>query len=282
MRTSSVLGLSLMLAACGGEDAAGDGGTDGGGGSLGQHGDPCTYTADCEEPLYCSEFRVCDTAGTGVDGDSCDRTADCARGFTCVREPEGWVCRMAGDRGVGDPCLRHEQCAAGLFCHMGTCTGDAPDAGPGGFDGGATTCSPGSGECDDGSNCTTDSCIADTCVYTLIDSDMDGFASTVLGSCGTDCADMDEGAHPDQTEFSGEMHGGGPGQPRGYDWNCDGVAERRHTAVLGCSGDPCDSGEGWLDPLPECGATARWGRCTGSGLSCGEEVLEPSRQQTCR
>ncbi len=285
MRIAIALCTALFVAACGGDDgAASDGGGSGGrdgGGTLGGLGDPCVRTADCMPDLYCSGVRACAASGTGVDGEACVTTADCARGNTCVREPEGWVCRPAGDRDIGEPCLRHEQCQAGLFCHMGRCTGEVPDAGTGGFDGGATVCTPGTDDCDDGSDCTTDQCIADMCVYTLIDSDMDGYASTVIGPCGDDCADMDEGAHPGQEEHAGERHEGGPGQTRSFDWNCDGIEEKRYPTAVTCSADTCDGGEGWLDSVPACGAAGRWGRCT-STIGCSEEVLEESRQQTCR
>lgn len=260
----------VFLCACGGDDAAPA--------ELAGLGEPCTHTRECEPELYCDDSRRCAASGLGGDGAACATTADCLMGYTCVREPDGWVCRMNGDRDIGDPCLRHEQCLAGLYCVRGACAASELDAGPSGFDGGSSQCMT-SSECNDGSACTTDMCIADTCIHTLIDSDEDGYASTIIGSCGLDCADMDPNANPDQEAFSDVRHAGGPGQPPTFDWNCDGTEEPEHANAITCSIEACDSGEGWLDPLPECGQPGRWGRCT---TGCTEEVLEPARVQRCR
>ena len=273
--------MLLALGACGGDDGPGAGADGGGPGTLGNLGDPCTLTSDCTPDLYCDASRRCAGSGAGGDGAMCTTTADCMRGYMCVREPDGRFCRLAGDRGIGEPCLRDEQCLAGLRCTRGMCSGDAPDAGPVGFDAGQTGCMT-SSECDDGSPCTTDMCIADECVHTLIDGDEDGYAATIIGPCGLDCAEMDPNANPDQEEYFATRHGGGAGQPRTFDWNCDGVEEGRYGPAITCVEADCESGEGWLDGDPGCGNTGRWGRCAGAGLGCTPEVIDGARQQTCR
>jgi hypothetical protein len=247
----------------------------------GSLGTPCTYTAECAAELYCARDRTCATAGTGADGDACVTGADCAMGLVCAPGLMGRRCQTAGTADLGQRCIGDDQCIAGLFCVAGICRADdAP------LDGGFETCTPDGGVvvCDDSSACTIDMCIADRCVNTLVDGDEDGYAPSVIGPCGLDCADDDAGASPDQTE----RHAGGAGetQPETFDWNCDGREEERWRDIL----PPCADAtgvcagpvEGWIGGLASCGNARDYGRCTSAAMGCVQEVVEAGRVQTCR
>jgi len=246
-------------------------------------GGECLETGQCSAGLYCADDRRCRAAGTGGDGDSCDDSGDCQRGFICSAEPSGRVCREAGGRMIGEPCIRDDQCAAGLYCTEGTCSSEPPpepDAGPMG-----RGCEPGD-DCDDGNACTNDQCIADSCVNTLADGDEDGYASTIIGSCGLDCCDRDPDASPDQEGFFDEPHAGNPPLGRAnFDWNCDGTEEPEFPVALGgCLGfSGCTASEGWLGAVPtRCGQTGAWASCEDTGAFCRLTEVEPARTQRCR
>lgn len=302
----AMLVAALGLGGCGGDgDAADDGGSSGddggssgdGGGSDsgvgdsgpgdGTEGSPCTLTAECMEGLYCSEARVCEPAGDLGEGELCETTADCQRGLVCVVRSGARMCRSAGSGGEGATCITAEECQAGLFCVDGTCSATPPggtDAGAGDaslLDGGGKVCDPGD-PCDDGSACTSDQCIANRCQNTLLDTDLDGYADEQLGSECQDCKDDDPDVNPDHEAFESEQHEGNLITGPSWDWNCDGVAEKRWTHTVDCSEDGLCDDEGWLGEVPECGQTGAWVRCTGSGVGCTTEEIEPSRQQTCR
>lgn len=125
----------------------------------------------------------CDDMNT-VDGDGCDN--DCQ--FSCT---------MNADCLDGDACNGDELCDT---------TSHVCGAGP-------------ALVCDDSQACTTDSCDSATgCVYTLVDADMDGFAT---GTCtldgmdvGGDCDDANNTRYPGAPETSCDM----------VDSNCNGSA----------------------------------------------------------
>ncbi len=315
--------LALTGAACGDDSGASDmdGGGGGGGGGvgapcsttadcragleceggtcqgagLGGVGAPCTLTAECMTDLYCDDDRRCASAGTGDDFVACTTTADCAHGYVCAPQPTGGDrCVLAGDRDLGGACAQIQDCLAGLYCSEGMCVDIPPfvrrDAAPpdaGGLDGGGgRMCVPSSGDCDDGNDCTNDMCIAMHCQNTLYDADEDGYASTILGPCGLDCADEDPTVNPDHTDYESTRHRGNPPlEPPTYDWNCDGVEELEESRIV----PACDNGlgtcvaaEGWAGPMPPaCGTMGTWRRCTGPGDGCRLETVE-TRAQRCR
>ncbi len=247
---------------------------------LGTEGTPCTYTAECMVNLYCGRARLCVPSGGSGLGDPCVATADCQMGLVCV----GGTCRSAGPGDVGAACTDDAGCVAGLFCVDGTCSATSPatDGGADGglVDGGGHMCMA-SGDCDDHDACTIDSCIADHCVQTLTDVDMDGYAPSEIGACGLDCNDNDPTVNPDHTAFMATRQSGSVTHPPSFDWNCDGVEEKQWPNPL----PTCDStvgscgGEGWIGAVPACGDRGDYGRCT---ASCTVEAIESGRVQTCR
>jgi hypothetical protein len=230
------------------------------------------------------------------------------RGYVCAEQPTGGPrCVEAaplGGGGLGESCARLEDCTAGLYCDEGTCSDtppfvrrDAapPDAGridsmvglpcmPAPADGGWPD---GGGPCDDHSVCTIDSCSAMRCVNTLQDADLDGYASTILGSCGLDCSDSDPSVNPEHTSFEATRHAGNPPlEPTTFDWDCNRIEEREFTAIVpDCDASgvgTCSAGEGWSAfPPPNCGQTGTWQRCTGPGMGCVLMTVE-TRTQRCR
>lgn len=178
--------------------------------------------------------------------------------------------------------------------------GPRVDAGGGGDDGGSADPDGGSmvdagppppctgaADCDDGIACTADSCQPEGCANTLIDGDMDGYASMSLGECGGDCNDMEADANPMQMMYFSSPHGS-PGGAPSFDWNCDGRPEPRWTGVgrtcvpdaaAGCTGD------GWLmldGAAPPCGVTGTWRTCVASSGSGGCIPRDAPRTQECR
>jgi hypothetical protein len=170
------------------------------------------------------------------------------------------------------------------------CTGEVPppaldggvetDAGPG--EDGGIPCTT-SDVCDDMSVCTNEACVRSMCVYTIIDGDEDGYASTVLGACGNDCSDTDPTVNPEHTEYMTARHAGNPPlHPGTFDWNCNGVEELEFTSIVPtCDAKlgTCVEGEGWSVMPTMCGQTANWYRCVAA--SCTLMLVE-MRQQRCR
>ena len=156
----------------------------------------CTEDADCDNGIFCDGAETCDTAtgtcqlGTppcddGVDctvdvcdevedsctntpddtlcddeelctSDSCDEVADCV--FTPVECPEGQQCDSTDGQCQPLGCTDDEGCDDGFFCN-GAETCDTATG----------TCQPGTPvDCDDGVDCTVDTCdeFDDVCVNT--------------------------------------------------------------------------------------------------------------------
>lgn len=141
------------------------------------HDGPCPFggaAGTCTGGLcvsrYCGDgtangSEVCDDGNTD-DGDGCD--GDCT--FSCTADP---------DCDDGSVCTGTETCNRATH----TCTGGTPLV------------------CVDTSACTLDGCDATVgCQHRLIDADGDGFASSRLGGCGSDCDDADPFRHPGAAE----------------------------------------------------------------------------------
>ncbi|MEM9190053.1 MAG: hypothetical protein AAGF12_12795 [Myxococcota bacterium] len=278
------IGLACVMGIC---DFAGNG----------TPGSPCTYTSECGPDLYCSDPRVCQPTGSGgVDGE-CENTDDCEKSLVCEPTANGRRCVSAADQDIDDPCLRRSQCLAGLFCYAtdgaSRCRGVPPTApvdggnGDGGrdssFEGGVVPCQN-RDACDDNSMCTVDTCINGFCVYNLVDSDDDGYASKIIGSCGLDCNDEEPRANPDQTEFFTVRHTGDLVQPSTFDWDCNGVQEGQFPTLPICDDDerncPAATVEGFRSD-PGCGMSGTWARCEVNGNRCNVVSLE-TRVQGCR
>lgn len=105
----------------------------------------------------------------------------------------------------------------------------------------------------------------------------------------TDCMDTNPGVNPGVTEFSAIGYPAGGGTTS-FDWNCDGVEERRFT-VRNCSESTCSVlGSSWSGgALPSCGQTAAYNFCRNNGsgecifAACTMSGFEPcTRTQDCR
>ncbi len=134
-------------------------------------------------------------------------------------------------------------------CDAGACVADAGDAGEAGADSGQDIC----------------------------DMDHDGVLSVACG--GNDCCDSDPQVFPGQTTFFATLDACGS-----YDYNCDGVAEKRWTSVGSgchlCYVFACCTDDGqYLSGPPDCGQSAEVGGC-GGWPDCNNNG--GSRQQMCR
>ncbi len=237
-------------------------------------GDPSGDVAP-EIPPDCGDGDVdageeCDD-GNDTSGDGCE--VDCT-----------WTCEEASECSDSD-----------------ACTDDSCDVT-------SHTCSHEAVTCSDSDDCTVDGCDPATgCTFTplpdwYVDVDDDGWGSPLADSvCAEtapegyvdnddDCCDAYPVVRPDQTAYFVEPYTcpGGTTTHPSYDYNCDGVDERRYPAAGSCaasSGGACTVTEGWLgDAIPACGHSAGWlvscamdpggGGCTPSATR--EQI------QTCR
>jgi cysteine-rich repeat protein len=190
----------------------------------------------------------CDDGNT-VDTDGCK--SDCT--FTC---------KIASDCDDKNPCNGVETCDTVTHrCRLGTAK-----------------------VCNDSSSCTSDRCSTSTgqCVYTLIDNDGDGVASSSLGSCGRDCHDRNPSVRPGQTNWFLASYTT-PSGARSWDYDCDGTQTRRFNQTGACtkSGSDCIYRPGWVGAVPACGSGDFWVTGCGGG-SCREEVSTTKYAQECR
>ena len=264
-----------------------------------EDGDACNGTLHCEAG-FCVEAPatvvVCDPSGdTPCQANRCDP----ATGL-CTLEP----------RADGTTCDDRDACTTGDACASGSCTGGARTC----HDGNACTtdsCNPATGcvftnnttPCEDGNPCTTpDRCAGGTCVagpglpVWYRDADDDNFgdpASTPVCAASEpsgytdnndDCCDSNANVRPDQTSYFASSYLCGSGGAPSFDYNCNGVAERRWTATGGgCRWivTTCEETIGWQGgggSAPACGVTGTW--VTGCDGSC--RVIGESRAQSCR
>jgi hypothetical protein len=110
------------------------------------------------------------------------------------------------------------------------------------------------------------------------DCDGDGFDGPQCG--GDDCDDSDSRVFPGQElYFATETIGGG------FDYDCDGSEEKEHTQATRCNlldlGDCTTQPEGFLDPLPACGAPGEYGVCKSDLVGCSKDV-QSLRTMRCR
>jgi hypothetical protein len=112
------------------------------------------------------------------------------------------------------------------------------------------------------------------------DHDCDGYLA--MKCCGgTDCADEDANAHPEQTTpFAGPIKP--PFTTKPYDFDCDGLEEPAISAVQ-CTGILCDLAQDQfltLDGSPvQCGDTGLFGDC--AVVPCGPTDTTPDYPQLC-
>jgi len=157
----------------------------------------CTVitAAVTDDPIRC---------GGRPDGTICGNELDDGIDRVCVADAcvekgcgDGYVDEFDGeecDDGNGDPQDGCEPATCLFSCHADTDCDDAQICT------GTETCGTTSHQCEQGTAvacspgdaCHTSECQEEaggTCVETLIDADMDGYAASSLGACGTDCDD---------------------------------------------------------------------------------------------
>lgn len=264
------------------------------------HGDPAVPSASCRMPAgYVATSSDCDDGDPAVHplaseacnggDDDCDALIDEGVELTYYRDRDG--------DGSGDAAVTDQACRAPVG--YVTVAGDCDDT--------CSSCRPGGTETCDGRDNDCDG-VVDDGVTTLYypDCDYDGYAaagSTSRAACSlpaggapvcpggtwtvrapttpatTDCADAEAFAHPAATGYFSAPIAGAPAG-RAYDYDCDGVEERRDTGVFACSA-ACDiSVAGWFSTVPACGASAEWVNDCFVMTSC--RTSRETRAQACR
>jgi cysteine-rich repeat protein len=177
----------------------------------------CSVASDCDDGNVCNGSETCDATADGK-GKICAVGVEAAPNTPCGT---GMVCRVGGTcaavgcgNNVVDP---GEDCDDGNTTEGDGCDNDCTFSCT--FNGdcidqnvcnGTETCNTTTHicqagtvlTCNDSNACTTDSCDpVKGCIYTLIDNDGDGYASSTLGKCGTDCNDKDPAIYPGAPEL---------------------------------------------------------------------------------
>jgi hypothetical protein len=139
-------------------------------------------------------------------------------------------------------------------------------------------------ECDDVDACTDDACdvASHTCSHETV-------TCTDSDECTIDGCDAYPVVRPDQTAYFVEPYScpGGVTTHPSYDYNCDGVDERRYTTAGSCtaSSGGCVVTDGWRgDSIPGCGHSGEWlSSCAFDPTSgtCAPNAVR-SQIQTCR
>ena len=216
----------------------------------------CTTDTECDDAVFCNGRERClDGAcapGTRVvcdDGVACTR--DVCRGNSCVGEPDDTMCTaVAGGRCAGATGCQYDVCTASTCasdaraCETAACSGSTCQR--------TSTCATGQtccggscgpAGCDDGNECTLDSCEASGCVHTA--------------RAGVTCNDGDSCTAGDVCGNDGAC----AGAPRDCD---DGNA---------CTDDACVAGAGCVN-TPNSGTCDDHNACT-SGDRCVGTVCVP-------
>lgn len=210
--------------------------------------DECVWDSDCDDGLFCTGREACKDAncqqgeapcaGGGCDEDhdrcGCTSDAECDDGIFC-NGPEqcdaswcvagslpcsGMLCDEATDACVA--CATDSHCNDGQFCNgLEVCVDGACQAGASPCDEGecckeaTDVCRPcpctSDADCDDGDDCTLDTCDLTTskCNWVVADTDDDG-----ISDCVDRCLDTPAGAEVDDEGCS--CHA--------WDWDGDGVS----------------------------------------------------------
>ncbi|MDH5492473.1 MAG: MopE-related protein, partial [Myxococcales bacterium] len=201
---------------------------------------PCSTDSDCDDGLVCNGLELCMLArcvpGTAP---SCDDAIECTLDGCdegvggCVFTPDDSVCDDL------DGCNGLELCDPSLGCRAG----EPP-------------------LCDDGTECTTDSCdpgAAGLCVFLTRDVDGDGFGDATCPASGgvpaNDCDDSNPSIFP-----------GAPDICNGVDDDCDGIADDGNTCAAGSTG-MCFTACG-TEGSRTCSASCSWSICSAPAEVC--------------
>jgi len=195
----------------------------------------CTVitAAVTDDPIRCGgrdDGTVCGNEyDDGVDRICVDEACvvkECGDGF--VDTPAGEQCDDANDE-TGDGCdsACDYSCAADTDCNDGLACNGVESC-----DLALHTCAnPADVVCVPSDSCHSSACddnMSGACVEALIDGDNDGYASTALGACGTDCNDANAQISPAAQEVCGnatddDCSAGTPDNTQTYWWaDCDG------------------------------------------------------------
>jgi cysteine-rich repeat protein len=189
-------------------------------------GDGCENDCDltCENAADCDDGRPCNGAETCSDDNVCVAGTPLGSGASCEQASgEAGVCREADcvRAGCGNTIVdAGEACDDGNTDDGDGCDSDCTfscetdsDCDDGSVCTGSETCDTANHvcvagtllECEDSSPCTRDECDSVMgCVYPLVDMDGDGYASSNLGACGTDCNDSRADVNPGAVELCGD------------------------------------------------------------------------------
>ncbi len=231
-------------------------------------GDPCSSGDRCADGICLGDALDCD------DDDPC--TADSCSDGVC--QHDAVLGDLDGDQepDCSDGCPQDPAKTAPGACGCGVPEGTCgvPFGGGSSGGGGGDSCVPSS--CDDGDDCTADSCIAGACVHTPILCDDDDACTSDRcreGACDhepLDCADQDA-CTIDQCQDGFCSHA-----PMDCD---DGDGCTLDSCVDGaCVGNPLDCDDGDPCTIDDCGA----GACThvavacDDGDACTQDVCDPA------
>jgi hypothetical protein len=237
----------------------------------------CHEDGDCSDGDACNGFERCmevvDGSG-GLVGKRCEGPwefpacirPDACHTVACVSTgSDTWAC----DEALID--LDGDGVAAGVDCMPGS---DCDDRDPGRYPGALEICNGIDDDCDGARD--EETVAVDWC----LDLDGDGYGdpATRTSDCMRpsdahvrDCSDCFDDptdrlaarVHPGQTEFFTE-----PYLPRlataSFDYDCDGVATQRHTAIANCGVFApvlCRASTGWTRTVPPCGTASYFADC---------------------
>jgi cysteine-rich repeat protein len=300
-RTGTCRGSFCVPVGCGDGTVEADEECDDGNGTAGDGCEPdcvfsCHSDEECDDGDACNGAEICQDVD-GSTGSACVPGASPPLGDCQVCTAEAGP-HLPDEDGDGFPADRDQVCESRLL----DCRDDDPSA----FPGAPETCNAADDDCDGAIDEDIDT------VTCGVDLDGDGYpgdsAGTTLTSCtgcpsGTtpvridsagnpliDCWDVADAfgplVHPTQTEFFAEPYcaAGDPGCSLPHDYDCDGVEEPKDTRV----GPNCDllslagcRGDGWIAPVPDCGATGRFASCEPVLLLACRARTE-DRRQACR
>ncbi len=262
----------------------------------------CTHTVDdsaCNDGFACTDEHCDETRGCiyTTHNDRCDdgiacTENTCVRGRGCVYNPDDSMCppdeicdTSEGCR-VPPECETDEDCSDGNLCNGiekcvdGFCQNGEPPVCDDGIDCTVDSCNPQTGcvyepddsACVDNDVCTSDICDPQQGCRNPVDkdSDNDGYIDKNCPG-GDDCNDNNDAIHPGQQEVCSD----------GLDNNCDGLTDEEDEAVCGNCGGSCPDGQYCCHNVcvdlntddNNCGACDN---ACGAGMRCWDRVCRPA------
>jgi hypothetical protein len=257
-------------------------------------GNSCT-TDTCAEQLTCQHAELVDGADCLPDAHDC--TTDVCQGALCVHPvADGHclvdgLCLLAGDAEVTNPCLECQPlleqdgwtplgdgiaCGEGKVCHEQACCEAAENCA--GLECGGDLCGGSCGKCDDGLDCTSDSCVDGLCLFDI------GPEACVIGAaCFTagllNLQNLCERCEPEANKEDWST------LEEGSDCGEDSVCHGGVCCDIQCGGKVCgDDGCGGSCGDCGCGEECEAGACfftACQGLECGDDGCGGSCGNPC-